>query len=290
MATALFKEGRGLLEAHRAAEACAKFEASYAIEKTVGALLNIGACREQLGQTATAYGAYSDAATLANRLGDAEREAVARRSMAGVEPRLARVKLDVAGANRGAGVVIKRDGKEIPEAAWDSSIPLDPGDHAIDVSAPGKKPWTTTVRIGAAPGTTAVAVPALEADASSGWSGQRLAGVAVAGVGVVGLAVGGVLGGLVLSKTSSLKSEGLCSTDLKVCTGAGLPQRQSAQSMAHGSTAALVIGGAAVVVGGVVFATAPRASAGEPPKSGLRVVVGPVAGAGLTGLRLSGEW
>ena len=90
--------------------------------------------------------------------------------------------------------------------------------------------------------------------------------------------MGAVLGGVVLSKTSTLKSSGDCNAGLTVCNATGLPLRGSALDVAHGSTAAFVVGGAALATGIVVFALAPSGRAAA-PGSGVRVTVGPVAGA-----------
>jgi hypothetical protein len=131
-------------------------------------------------------------------------------------------------------------------------------------------------------------VPALAVEAvPSTWNGRRISGVAVASAGVGGLAVGSVLGVLTLKKLSDART-GDCNTALTVCNQTGLDMISSAMATAHGSTASLAVGGAALVVGVVLFATAP--SPADAPKSGLRVTVGPVAGADVTGLELRGGW
>jgi hypothetical protein len=197
-------------------------------------------------------------------------------------------RLSIALDARVAGVEVRRDGTAIAAGALGTPVPVDPGTHTVEATQPGKLAWKTTVSIAPGPGVTTVQVPALQ-DAPQAvaptapepapfWSTQRIAGVAVAGVGVAGLAVGAALGGVVLSKTSNLRSTGECNADLTVCNATGLPLRQSAQTMAHGSTAALVVGGAALAAGIVVFAVAPSGHAAA-PANGVRVTVGPVAGA-----------
>lgn len=213
-----------------------------------------------------------------------------------LEPLLPKLALRLAPENRGQGFEIRRDGVVLKPGAWDADIPVDPGEHVIEASAPGKKTWRSTVRIDRAATTTTVAIPVLEADASASsapgggsfWGAQRVAGAAVAGAGAAGLVVGSILGGLALSKASSLKSGGHCNADLTVCDAVGVPQWQDGQMLAHGSTAAFVVGGVALAAGVVVFATAPHAKGSDEPKSGFRVVLGPVAHGGS--LRLSGGW
>jgi hypothetical protein len=62
-------------------------------------------------------------------------------------------------------------------------------------------------------------------------------------------------------------------------------------ALAHGSTSALVLGGAALAAGVVVFATAPPAGgASTPPKGGAWMTLAPVAGAQMTGVLVRGGW
>jgi hypothetical protein len=93
---------------------------------------------------------------------------------------------------------------------------------------------------------------------------------------------------MALSKANSLKGSG-CTSDLSACfTQASLNERNSAQSLAHGSTAALTIGGAALAVGVIVFVTAPSST--TPAKTGATFRIGPMAGAETKGVVLKGEW
>jgi tetratricopeptide (TPR) repeat protein len=88
-ADALFRDGRALATEGRLAEACERFEASGRLDPSVGALLNLGDCREQLGELAAARDAFRDAAALAaSQPGDDAREAEARRRAELLERRL----------------------------------------------------------------------------------------------------------------------------------------------------------------------------------------------------------
>jgi hypothetical protein len=53
-AEVLFRDGRSLMTAGKVAEACAAFEQSQKLEPAVPTLINLAACREKLGQLATA--------------------------------------------------------------------------------------------------------------------------------------------------------------------------------------------------------------------------------------------
>ena len=217
-----------------------------------------------------------------------------------LEPNLARLTIEVAPENAGAGLEVRRDGTALSAGAFGTPVPVDPGAHVFEATQPGKQRWTTTITIEPKPGVTTVRVPALadatpEDKGAAGtvrpfWSTQRIAGLSTGAVGVAGLAVGSILGGLTLAKVGTLKSGGHCHADLTACDAIGQPLRQDARTMAHGSTAALVVGAAALVTGIVVFVVTPSGSVAAAPKSGARVIVGPVAGAALTGMLVRGGW
>ena len=86
------------------------------------------------------------------------------------------------------------------------------------------------------------------------------------------------------------KSQGHCNQSLTICDLTGLQMQQSAKTRAHGSTAGFVIGGAALVTGVVLVTVPPSPSPVAPPKSGARVLLGPVAGAGMAGMVVRGGW
>ena len=90
-AEALFQEGRTLLAAGDVAAACDRFEASNRQEASVGTLLNLGDCRERLGDTETAWATFLAAEALARRSSDDRADEAARRADA-LEPASARPK------------------------------------------------------------------------------------------------------------------------------------------------------------------------------------------------------
>src|SRR5262245_38802765 len=63
----LFLDGRELIKQGRLAAGCAKLQASEELEPSVGTLLNLGDCRERLGQTASAWAAFRKAEAIARR-------------------------------------------------------------------------------------------------------------------------------------------------------------------------------------------------------------------------------
>src|SRR5215471_19286696 len=61
IAEALFRHGRELLDAGKVSEACEKFAASQRADPALGTLLNLAACHEREGRTATAWSEFTDA-------------------------------------------------------------------------------------------------------------------------------------------------------------------------------------------------------------------------------------
>ncbi len=84
-AETLFQQGRALLVAGDLAGACEKFDASNREEASVGTLLNLGDCRERLGDTETAWATFLAAEALARKSGDDRADEAARRAHA-LEP------------------------------------------------------------------------------------------------------------------------------------------------------------------------------------------------------------
>jgi len=225
-ARALFEEGRRLLAAEGFDAACPKFEAARKLAQSTGVLLNLVDCYEHFGRTASAWSTLGDVVPVAERAQRHEDAVEAKRRQMALAPRLVRLVIHVAAQT--PRITITRDGIEIPRAAWDTAIPVDPGTHEVRAEAPGHEPWlrsialtaegrTTTVEIeingevaaspphppatAAAPAATsaarstaiALAASAPPADGVRSGRTQRLVGLIAGGAGVVTMAVGGVL-------------------------------------------------------------------------------------------------
>jgi hypothetical protein len=160
-AEALFHEGRKLVKAGKVAAGCDKLEASDRIESSVGTLLNLGDCREQLGEYASAWVAFHKAEAMARRNGKDERRAAeARRRAAALEPKLQYLVIEV--GTPVEGMKVRRGDVEIDAAAWGTPLPVDPGTYPIVVEAPGHKAWTADVTFGKKTRRRVISVPALE--------------------------------------------------------------------------------------------------------------------------------
>jgi hypothetical protein len=162
-AEVLFRDGRRLIQAGKLAQGCDKLEASDRLESSVGALLNLGDCREKLGELASAWAAFRKAEAQAKHAGnDEKRRAEARRRSAALEPRLVYLVLQI--DRPATGLVVRRDGAPVDAALWNTAVPIDPGSYEIAAAAPGFRPWRTRVAIDARLRRRVVAVPELDAE------------------------------------------------------------------------------------------------------------------------------
>ncbi|MBA3457173.1 MAG: hypothetical protein H0T42_29085 [Deltaproteobacteria bacterium] len=158
----VFQDGKALLAQGKIAEACEAFRRSQELEARVGTLLNLGDCEEQRGRFATAWGAFVDARALATRLGDG-RSSLADQRAAALAPKLAYVTMKIPSTGRPAGLVVRRNDREVPDAELGLEVPSDPGHYEIEVSAPGFVAWKQSLDVAVGQRAT-LDIPALVAD------------------------------------------------------------------------------------------------------------------------------
>ena len=309
-ARALFAEGRKLAAAGNYAEACPKFEDSFRLDPGIGTNFNLADCLEHIGRTASAWARFVDVAAATKAAGQVERERVARARAAALEPRLA------ASGRRGAaspvpGLVVARDGVAVGAASWGTSVMVDPGDHLVEATAPGKRRWSQNTAVPDAPTTVSVSVPVLEtllpdqprlaapmgATPASTLSLVPRAGrahratiavVALGALGVVGLATGAVLALEVVAENGDAK--GLCSNnntcgslDEKVRHDTLVSDAYSDRKLAFISAG---IGGAALLAAGYLWWRLARSEPTRDPAARLF----PLPLAGALGGHLEVDW
>lgn len=158
-ARVLFFEARKLAAAGDYAAACPKFEDSYRLDPGIGTSFNLADCYEHSGRVASAWARFLDVAAATKAAGQLDRERVARARAAALEPKLARMTLQVEAKAPGLSVV--RDGIAMDAAAWGVAVPVDPGPHVIEASAPGRVVWKSTVTVHEGPDAVTVAIPEL---------------------------------------------------------------------------------------------------------------------------------
>ena len=167
MAEALFKEGRRLMEAGKYSEACPKFEASVRVQSALGALYQLADCQEKIGRTASAWANFLQVAAAARRTAQYDREQAARTRATELEPRLSKLVITLTANTDLPGLGIARDGAAIDRAALGIAVPVDPGEHLVTASAPGKKHWSQRIKVPSEGATVTLAVPRLEDERSA---------------------------------------------------------------------------------------------------------------------------
>lgn len=271
-AEALFLEARDAARRGDHASACPKFAESQRLGPAVGTLLNLALCEEKLGRVATAW---QHLRQVIDQLppGD-DRIAFARATLATLEPRLPRLTLAL-DPSVPDGAVVLRDGVVIGQAGLGSAIPIDPGEHLIELRVPGQESrvervtitegerLALTLRAAAPPPARVAHEPAApvevalaprRAASSDDLPPMALGGWIALGVGAAGLAVGAVTGGLALDRKSVMDRH--CDA-ASACDPEGLAAAESGAALATAATFSTVLGLAAIATGGVLLLASP---------------------------------
>ena len=294
-AEALFEQGTSLMSDGRYAEACAKFEASQALDAGIGTLLYLGDCYERSGRNASAWATFREAESMARAAGQNERAQIAAARSQALSRGLSRLSIVVPAESAFPGLTVKLGGQTVPPPSYDEYLPIDPGEHRVVVSAPGRQNFEKTVKI-AAKGSERyrVVIPPLKPTPNdardSNGNSLRTVGLVTAGVGVVTLGAGTVLGVMASRKNEDSLEE--CPNEPDRCTPRGVALREEAREYADWSTAGFAVGGGLIVTGAVLYIAAPKKVPQEKPTpaklSDLRV--SPSIDSSRLGLTLKGRF
>lgn len=250
----LFSEGMAFIAKGQLAAGCEKLDGSARLFPGVGALFYLGDCKERLGRVASAWTHFMRAANKANTAGDSARAEEAYKRAAQLEPRLPRVTLRTTVAT--PGLEVRLDGEMLAPGVLGTALPVDPGPHTLEVSAPGKDPWSTKVVLDLAQKQD-VKIPELKATAAPiqtspvplppppDHTTRRTVGYVLGGAGALGLLAGGVLGG----RAHAQYSEALTHCRGAQCTSDGIDLASSAKAFALSSNVTFALGGAALATG-----------------------------------------
>jgi len=264
---ALFRAGRQAADAGDWPKACQRFEESNRLDPAVGTVFNLGYCREQLGQFASAWQRYLE---VIERLpASDERATLAQERARALEKKMARLVLELAEAPE--GTVVLRDGIELTSASFGVALPVDPGTHVVEVRAPGHEPrrFEVTVAEGEsknltlAPGELSPPKPAAAPAASSQAplsattsepppsSSKKTIGFIVGGVGLLAIAASLTAGALAVSEKNTIEEE----CDDKRCTDAGLEAGDKGRTLTTIANVAFAVGVAGLGVGAFLILT-----------------------------------
>lgn len=263
-ADALFKEAQALRESDLNA-ACAKFSESYALNPhALGTLLNVALCDEKLGRIASALEKFTLARDLAAEMlanGDNEVAAHKKAAMthiADLGPRIPHVTIEfVPPVVPGTTIVV--DGKAYAKDKL-AKVPIDPGSHEVVVSAPGYLPYETTFAIAEGEHHN-VAIPRLEKSVSVRRSRRKIGIIVGSGGAFLGV-TGVVLGFVARSRYHDVTS---CSAAGNCDNPDDFAKRNNARALGHVGTGVGIAGGAAVIVGAVLWYTGRTSSAETSP-------------------------
>ena len=267
-ATALFDNARKLMKAGDHAAACPKLEEAKRLAPGVGIVFNLAVCFEEIGRSASAWGLYREAASLAAAAGQAERASAAKQKANALEPSLTRLEIVV--VDPPMGMTIEVNGNPVGEPLWNTATPVDPGSFRVDAAAPGHQPWRTDVNAKLPGETVRVSVPPLIA-ATSGdalppvddvevvdddvetndW--QVPLGVSMLALGVVGVGVGGVLG--LVAKSNADDAD--CNDDDVCRTQEAVDTRSDAVALGNIATGVMIAGAVVAGAGLALWLTAP---------------------------------
>jgi hypothetical protein len=278
----LFRAGEKKFDSGKYAEACQDFSESLRLGPKLGTLLNLALCHETVGKTATAWSEFHHGAAWAAQNGQKDRRDFAMQHVLALETKLPRVLLQLPVDHAIASVEI--DGEPLPDSRWYLPVFLDPGEHSVTLSAPGKQRGSAKFRVTASVTEQLVSVPSLADEArvepppkpqpippSDPDRTRRIAGLVALGAGGAGLFIGLAFGSFAVEKRDEIGTR--CSGNL--CTPEGAQLYRDAQSSATVATVSTVLGVAAGAFGGWLLFTSRPATPGSPAPSRVGVIPRP---------------
>jgi hypothetical protein len=156
---AIFAEARAAFVAGDFAEACPKFEEVVRLKPGLGARIGLGDCYRAQGRLAKAWEVYIDVIDdvpdlVKKAKGFTEQSKVKKRGdeardrIKEIEPKLGWMVLVVPEAVSNLdGLALQVDGLPVERTKFGVRLPMDRGEHVVDVSAKGKKTWEKTVAL-----------------------------------------------------------------------------------------------------------------------------------------------
>ncbi len=264
-AEALFRSGREAAQRGDWVTACDRFSASIRLDPTPGTVLNLARCREELGQIASAWARYEEAAQKLPS-GD-RRRTLALQKAEELEKRLPRVTLTLSSPPE--GTIIEQNGSRLEPDALGVPLPVDPGEQKVVVQAPGHEPWSVEFEVSegesiekalalgpevsqpqhaeAAPKESAAVKRGSSANAGERpGSSAKTWGYVAGGLGVIGVGVGAVTGLLTMSERKVVEEhcpDGRCEGD------EGYDAAQRGKMYSAVSTAGFAVGLAGLGIG-----------------------------------------
>jgi hypothetical protein len=254
-ADALFEEGREASMRGDWVQARARFAESYAVEPTVGTLMNLADAEDHLGFWVEALARWKDALSLAREQQDVRVAYISER-ITELNARVPRLTIRFEGLLP-EGTSVTHNGREVLDSVGEQ-VAVNPGTHVIQAVAPGRHEQrfdvalrrgerkVITLTLTAVQDSAGLArptpqrAPARERVAEEEGQDRTLAYV-LGGVGVAGAVVGAVTGMMLRGKQNTIDSH--CSAATKQCDDPSGPEAaDSARSLLPVNVVAWTVG------------------------------------------------
>lgn len=253
--TALFREGKAAADAGRWGEAAEKFRQVVALRSAPKALIALGVAEQRRGRLVAAHAAFKQAREEAADQALTDDLKTANTALDAIRPRLP--KLVFTPQDALAGATLEVDGAEArPD---DGVLLIDPGDHVLNATSPGKGTFRTTVSLqeGEEHEVDVVFSPASGASTAGpgpdrppgkgGVSAPPAGAIVTAAAGVALAAAGGALYGV--GSDEYAKSDALCPG--ASCTPDVLDRGNGARTQIIAGDILMIAGGLALAGGAV---------------------------------------
>jgi hypothetical protein len=262
-AQVLFEQGVRLAAEDRYAEACAKFEASEALDVGVGTLLHLADCYEHLGKPASAWATFREAESLARVHGMSSRQEIAIARAAALELKLSRLVVVVPPESKIAGLEIRLGNAPLSEASWGTAVPVDPGPQLIEARARGFEHARVNLEVSAeSPQHYRVVVPKLEPLPPAAPVPLK----------------------------SNEESLDHCPSRENPCTAKGVELREQASTYADLATVSAAAAGAFLIGGFALYAVAPEPRRQQSRRPQTTLNLAPTLTTTGAGVRVGGSW
>jgi hypothetical protein len=273
----LFTEAMNLIAEEKYVEAIPKLEETQRLDPGIGTQFNLAICYAKTGRLALAWKNFRQVETLAGAAGKKERAEAARAKLAELRPRLPTIAVRLTNPS---AVTVSVDG-EIVSSSDLAFIPLDPGEHKVEASAPGREPFAENVTIAGAEGERHdVVVPALalletkteiRTVTEETTNTRRTLGYVFGSVGIAGVVAATVTGILILSDKSTASQR--CKPDCVTATGevdaTGADAVQRGKTLLPINVVAWIVAGAGLGAGAFFLLTSSK----QAPKAAHTTVI-----------------
>lgn len=268
----LYEDARRAMDRKKYAEACPKLQqVTELLPKQPAPHDTLGECYKALGRFGSAWEQFVVGQSMAVAKGDPKRATALAKKAKDLEPKVAKINVIVRKELLMTDdATILRDGVLQDKAIWNTPMPVDTGDHVIEVLVPGREKWSKTVTVLADGAQLSVEVPPLVTIKrvrainppppiivipKRPW--QKPLGWTALAIGGASLVTSGVMSGVAAGKNNASKVDGHCNA-ANACDEVGKPLREQALGLANVATATMIFGGV-LAAGGLVFVlTAPR--------------------------------